>query len=67
MIKIKVNGKEKELEEEITIKKLIDLLGLADRPLAVELNKEVVKKENHNSVRLKDGDTVEIIHFVGGG
>ncbi|RMF97011.1 MAG: sulfur carrier protein ThiS [Candidatus Schekmanbacteria bacterium] len=66
-MKIKVNGKEKELEEEITIKKLIDLLGLADRPLAVELNKEVVKKENHNSVRLKDGDTVEIIHFVGGG
>lgn len=66
-MKLTINGKEKDFEKGLTIRQLIENVGLADKPFAVELNKEVVKKENHNSVILRDGDTLEIIHFVGGG
>jgi len=66
-MQLKINGEAKEFSRGLTVYALLESLGLAGKQVAVELNREVVKKEDHMSVSLKDGDIVEIIHFVGGG
>ena len=50
--------------------KLTDLFGtlnIRSSGIAVELNKQVIAKENWPSMTLSDGDQIEIVHFVGGG
>ena len=46
---------------------LIRELGLDERKIAVELNREIVTKTNFSSVRLCEGERIEIVHFIGGG
>lgn len=64
---ITVNGERRPLPAAITLSELLEELSLPERRVAVELNKAVVPKTNWESVMLDDGDTLEIIHFVGGG
>ena len=67
MIRIQVNGTEQQLEEELTVVGLLEHLGLQTRYGAVEINKEVIPRSEHAERRIQDGDTVEVIRFVGGG
>ena len=46
---------------------LIKELGLDERKIAVERNREIVPKTQFSSVRLCEGDKIEIVHFIGGG
>lgn len=62
-----VNGVPKDLPDGLTVRGLIEHLGLTDGPVAVEKNREVVPRAQHGSTGLADGDVVEIVHFVGGG
>jgi sulfur carrier protein len=62
-----VNGQAREVPDAITVAGLLALLGLDRRMGAVEVNREVVPKSRHAEHALADGDTVEIIRFVGGG
>ena len=62
-----VNGKPMELPAESTIAGLIERLGLGPSRVAVEVNKELVVKKQWESTRLKEGDRVEVVTFVGGG
>ena len=64
---IKVNGEAREVEEGATLHSLVEALGLAPERLAVELNLEVVRRADWPARRLHEGDSVEIVHFVGGG
>jgi thiamine biosynthesis protein ThiS len=64
---ILVNGEEKELAEGSTVAQLIEAVGLRPERLAVELNREIVRRAEWGSTSLSDGDKVEIVHFVGGG
>jgi thiamine biosynthesis protein ThiS len=66
-LRIEVNGEAKELEEGATLLSLVELLSLAPERLAVEHNREVVRRADWHSHKLSDGDRVEIVHFVGGG
>jgi len=66
-VQIKLNGEPKELGEGTTLLGLIEELALAPERLAVELNREVVRRADWPSVVLAEGDRVEIVHFVGGG
>ena len=66
-MQIKLNGEPKELGEGTTLLGLIEELALAPERLAVELNREVVRRADWPSVVLAEGDRVEIVHFVGGG
>jgi sulfur carrier protein len=50
-----------------TVAALIDVLGLADRRVAVERNREVVPRAQHSSTVLAAGDRLELVTFVGGG
>ena len=62
-----VNGEPQRLEEHQTVRDLIAHLGLAGRAVAVEVNKKLVPKRQHESTRLQPGDQVEIVTLVGGG
>jgi|TARA_B000000557_G_scaffold233297_1_gene207739 thiamine biosynthesis protein ThiS len=66
-IKIRLNGKNKNI---INGYKLYDLIKELDLPLqkvAIELNKKIVDKKKVKNIKLKDKDNIEIVHFIGGG
>ena len=50
-----------------TVADLVAALGLGPRRIAVEVNRTVVSRDDYAATALRDGDAVEIIHFVGGG
>ncbi len=66
-MKITINGEIKELESEVTLDRLLELLSLPSQRIAVELNREVVRKKDWETLVVKDADRLEIVHFVGGG
>ena len=66
-IKIKLNGKEKQIPEDFKINKLINDLKIPIKKVAIELNKEILDKKKLNKIKLKKNDKVEIVHFIGGG
>ena len=66
-MEITVNGQCRQVAEGITVAKLLEELGLADRHVAVEANLELVPRQRHAGHRLADGDRLEIVTLVGGG
>ncbi|NPA57974.1 MAG: sulfur carrier protein ThiS [Aquificae bacterium] len=66
-MKITVNGEEREVKEGTTIKELVDQLGIKAPNYAVAVGMEVIPKSEYETYRLKEGDRVEIVTFVGGG
>jgi thiamine biosynthesis protein ThiS len=63
-----VNGKRYDnLEDDLTMRELLDHLKLPAKKIAIERNREIVSKSTYDSVSLNDGDIIEIIHFIGGG
>jgi sulfur carrier protein len=66
-MEIRVNGEAMTLESPCTVGELLDQLELAGSACAVEVNKEVVPKREHDTCTLNDGDTIEIVTLVGGG
>src|SRR2546428_234631 len=66
-MQIHVNGERRELKDESQLSDLLQELSLAPERVAVELNHEVVRRNDWPNTILKEGDRVEIVHFVGGG
>ena len=66
-VRITLNDEPRELPAEATVADLVAGLALGPRRIAVEVNREVVPRADYGAHRLAEGDTVEIIHFVGGG
>ena len=66
-MRVELNGESKELAEGTTLLSLIEQLSLAPERVAVELNRDVVRRADWPATRLSDGDRVEVVHFVGGG
>ncbi len=66
-IKVKINGIEKEIPQNTTIKDLLSYLGVLDKTMAVAVNMKIVKKDNWDNFILNDGDKIEALNFVGGG
>ena len=62
-----VNGETREVPDGLTVRGLVEHLGLTDGPVAVERNREVVPRARHVDTALAAGDALEIVHFVGGG
>jgi sulfur carrier protein len=50
-----------------TLRSLLEELGAAGQPVAVMVNGRVVPRAERDGCRLKDGDRVEVLTFVGGG
>lgn len=68
-MKIQINGEEKIFDSpgSPTLATLVDSLGMKSDRIAVELNREIVPRDRWSATALKDGDQLEIVHFVGGG
>ena len=66
-MRVTVNGAERDVPDEVTVRGLIDHLGLTEGPVAVEVNRAVVPRARHAEHRVMPGDEIEVVHFVGGG
>jgi thiamine biosynthesis protein ThiS len=66
-MQVQVNGKRREIPRELSLAELLEHLSMPSRLLAIELNKEVVRRKDWADTRVKDADVIEVIHFVGGG
>lgn len=66
-MKIVLNGEPKEVKDGITIKELVETLGIKVPNYAVAVGMDVIPKSEYETYTLKEGDKVEIVTFVGGG
>ena len=64
---IQLNGDTRDIPPATTLAALLDREGLAQRRVAVEVNGEIVPRGQHATHALQPGDTVEIVHALGGG
>ncbi len=62
-----INGEEKTFSGVETLGELIEQLGMKGDRVAVELNREIVPRAQWSETALREGDRLEIVHFVGGG
>ena len=67
LIELLVNGKPHGLPAGLSIAELLEHLELNPKQVAVEVNLQVVPRESHATHRLAEGDTIEVMTFVGGG
>ncbi len=66
-IKIKVNGKIKNISENTSLLDIVKSLKIPIKKVAIELNEEIIDKKNLKNIKLKKEDKIEIVHFIGGG
>lgn len=64
---VEVNGEPRQLAPGCTVAELVELLGLGDKRVAVELNEDILPRSAHSARVLADGDRLEVIHAIGGG
>ena len=67
IMQIRINGQPHPIEDNLSLADLIQILGLQDKRLAIELNQSIIPRSLHQQTILSNGDQVEIIHAVGGG
>lgn len=66
-MRLTVNGEVREAPDSATLADLLASLGIEGKRVAVELNREIAPKSLWDSIKLNDGDQLEIVQFVGGG
>ena len=66
-IKIKINGKIKDVDKNSKLSNIIKNFKIPLKKVAIELNEEIVDKKKLNKISLKKNDKIEIVHFIGGG
>ena len=67
MIETTINGEAQQVPENLTLVELLRHLKLSEERVAIERNRQIVKREEWQSVRVEAGDQLEIVQFVGGG
>ena len=65
-VKIKINGKNFVIKPKMTLKDVITKYKIPEKKVAIELNKEIINKQNLGKIRIKNQDKIEIVHFIGG-
>jgi sulfur carrier protein len=66
-LRIQVNGEPREVNDGLSLPELIAELQLKPQQIAIELNQQVIRRAHWAATMLRDGDRIEIVHFVGGG
>ncbi len=64
---MKVNGEIVTLTEPVSLKEFLEKSGYSTGRIAVERNGDIVPKQTYDAITLTEADTLEIVHFVGGG
>jgi sulfur carrier protein len=67
MITLTVNGEKRQLPAETNLVRFLKDLEVDVRLVAVAYNGDVIPRKEYASVRLREGDTLEIVRMVGGG
>ena len=67
MIQITVNGRNVDIESSMTVEQLLDTVDVPPNYLAVEVNADVVPREEYTTHLVGPGDEVEVVTLVGGG
>ena len=66
-MEITLNGASRTIPEQTRARDLQQSLGLADKRLALEINREIVPRSSFEQHMIRPGDTVEFVHAIGGG
>ncbi|WP_428247470.1 sulfur carrier protein ThiS [Ferrovibrio sp.] len=66
-MRLSINGESREMSQAGNVAELLAMLELDARKIAIELNREIVPRSAYGATPLKDGDAIEIVHFIGGG
>lgn len=64
---VTINGEEQTLEPGLSLADLLVTLGITKGKVAIERNLEIVPRSLYSETMVKDGDRLEIVHFIGGG
>ena len=66
-MKVILNGEEHECKAESTLVDLVAAVGVTKKRIAIEVNREIIPREQYASYHVQAGDHIEIVQFVGGG
>ena len=66
-MKATINGENRELPDELTVGRLLEMLGAPRTGIAVARNDRVVRRDEYDRAQLREGDRIEIIKAVAGG
>lgn len=66
-IEVQINGQMRQVAQGRNIVELLEDLGLHPRTVVVEYNREILDRSHFATTEVKAGDTLELVHFVGGG
>jgi thiamine biosynthesis protein ThiS len=64
---IQINGQPREFPDALTVAALVEGLDMKADRVAVELNRDILPRDRWTATTLREGDKLEIVHFVGGG
>lgn len=67
MIEVRLNGKDRRVPKDTSVLELLESLDLRPGLVVVERNREILDRERYEEVTVEPGDTLELVHFVGGG
>ena len=66
-MKLHINGDARDFNPPLTLAGLVEQLGMKVDRVAIELNRDIVARDQWAKTSLAEGDRLEIVHFVGGG
>ena len=62
-----MNGEQRQVPDGVTVLGLLDILKIQPQRVAVELNREIVKKDRYGLTAIAEGDHIEVVSFMSGG
>ena len=66
-MKIKLNGKEQQIQDGLTVSDLLLKWKVRPELVTVEVNETILQKLDYEAAKLKEGDNVEFVFYMGGG
>jgi len=67
-VQVHINGEQREFgDNSLRLSELVEKLSLAPQRIAIEVNRQIVRRTDWEQTEVIEGDKVEIVHFVGGG
>ena len=66
-MEIKLNGSLCQLDDGTTAARLIEILDLTEKRLAIEINREILPRSQYDDYQIQPDDEIEIVHAIGGG
>jgi len=66
-VQVRLNGKTKQIERGLSVRGLLESLDLHPGMVVVELNREILERSRYEDTVVTEGDSIELVHFVGGG